>query len=325
MGRQLGRLGYLAVLAFLVGCGGDPKTQTTPAEGRNAPPQIAVAAVGDSESELRSSIEAAIRSGYQPRYVRVHTMHEDHLFSPYAQLLRTPNAIIARGYGRMFIWNAQSAAVFWNAEPGSQNARLPNVDAPKIDAAAKRLRGEAADETIVLSGARSRKRDDPWAGLKDPWQISPDYVYVNPAPIASPVGAIASNRRKPSFEDVCSINGNTLYGCYYYYYSYYDPWGTGPRHGGGGGGGGGNDPPMPPPGGSGCKNLAKTADEALKAILAKYPGILNPAPTSTQGGNTTEAYAYLYQGFNGTFLISQRTRPVAASKAMNLSIVGNAW
>jgi hypothetical protein len=268
-------------LLLLAACS-SPGTANTrsPAPPARQPDGSIVAAFGDDEVQTRQSIDAATRAGKIPRYVTISTTSASHVFPPYAQILKTSSTVVARAYGRMYVWRAQGTTVSYSAAAKDVKDTLPLAEAVKLDKLAARSHQTAltklgksvcGDCLLILGGApRGRRQTDPWAALKDPWQVAPDYTFWN-AGVAVANAQSATRKTSNNFCEVTPIGPNETYigGCYYYY-TYYQPYQYPyPRGGGGGGGGGGAPappPPCPPVGGPASLQKAISKDDFAQAV-----------------------------------------------------------
>lgn len=252
--------------ALITSCGGSssgkPPISTSASQntGQYAP-GTKVAVVGDSEAEVSANIQTAQTLGLSPQYVSIQTSSRSHVFTVYAQVLRSQQAVIVRAYGSVYAFLLSQV----NLSEGGITVRtdsLPLVAAPTIDKfiAEGRQPGDfkynaAAKLQLcpdcVLMFLELRNAPTSWAASSDPWQASTTYIAWSPAASgagkpAPPLPAFAgssygsgncrleSNRGQPVRPDciVCVSNG----GCYNF------GGGSGGR-GGGGSSGGGNPPP----------------------------------------------------------------------------------
>jgi hypothetical protein len=122
---------------------------------RASPTVRGVAIIGDSRAELQSGISAAEAARKNPLFVVVRVDSRVHLFSPYAQLVRSDRALVVRAFSSILTFPLTASVEFDGK--AVDVASLPHVafSAP--------------------AGARLNARDfnsvtDAWNGLKDPWQ-----------------------------------------------------------------------------------------------------------------------------------------------------------
>ncbi len=207
---------FLFVLAFavalaLIGEVSRPSA-ALPNGARNTRLLAPVAVVGDSEAELQQNIVSAIVARKQPLYVTVRTISRRYLFSPYAQLVRTPNALVARAYGNVYVFALNDIrSVTYSGYTAALNLyAFPMVVDPKIEIAVARVRalrasgarrsqflnGNIAEKErlcadcamLLLDTRISQQLANAWNGKKDPWQIAPSYTFWRTAmrPIRPP-------------------------------------------------------------------------------------------------------------------------------------------
>jgi putative chitinase len=109
-----------------------------------------VAVFGDSQDELLQQIAEATAQKLTPTYItvsvvttgsaengrfgRAHMNVRRYLFPVYAQVLHSQSAVIVRGYGKVYVFNAKKAFVYQAPSSMPINDTLPLVDAPVIDA-----------------------------------------------------------------------------------------------------------------------------------------------------------------------------------------------
>lgn len=255
-----GAVGLILVAALLSSCGGQRLTPqpSTPqpgmpdSSGRMATSQSQrqIAVFGDTGKDLSDRVAAAEHAGLHPQYVAVSAPQKRYLYSVYAQVLRTQQAIIVRAYGLIYVFPQKTTTVSLSGTPVN-TADLPSVDMPFVDAAIRagkqpgqfafgnvmKKRQICADCVVLASDHPSpqltaQKLAALWNGKLDPWQTSTAYLPWAP-PGKKSVGPDFSNpphgggsNPPPEYCGSCGSGGYT---------------GDGPPGGGGGG------HPTPPP------------------------------------------------------------------------------
>ncbi len=194
----------LAAAVALTGCGQHNQMAgpgAMPAiqgqEANQFAPGTIVAVMGDSQAAVKANVAAAEQAHLKPRYVTVETNKDRHIFTVYAQVLRSREAIIVRAYGKIYVFSAKSAKISYAGKPVDASM-LPLVKAPKIDKTLERGRvaGDFEYNRSIKSGLCSgcdimelRPRDvktSSWNGKLDAWQRSPEYVAWTPGSGLSP-------------------------------------------------------------------------------------------------------------------------------------------
>lgn len=161
----------------------------------NAQTGSAVSVFGDSEAAVLQAAAEAKLAGKTPRYVTVTAPSRSYVFSVYAQLLRSTNALIVRAYGRVYVFPAAQTQVYYSANPSTNaSSALPLVSAPGLDALASvGIPENAATRLIVcpdcvallMPSNGSETLATRWNGQIDPWQANPDYIPWRPVPSGS--------------------------------------------------------------------------------------------------------------------------------------------
>jgi len=177
---------------LLAACGGGAGSSSQLPPQNVVKPQsnhVVVAATGDSEDEVRSSIAAGQAAGQTVRYVSVQSRSQTHVFSPYALVARSDATLIVVAYSRAYVWPLSDIHVSYAGSP-VDIASLPNAALPRVDAA---IRAGASKERVVSAAARiaycfdcARVIDQhnrlvaylAQIGLQDAWQFHPDYVPI---------------------------------------------------------------------------------------------------------------------------------------------------
>ena len=225
-------LSRLAIVGMLImqGCGGGATNQAGP---RSLPPTTTgssvapsasmsaalskprlVAAVGDSQAQLRRSARSAEKSGKIPVYLTVKAAHKTYGFSPFAQIVRSEHALIVRAYSKIFVFPIDEVKVDLHAGSVThvdENA-IPRIAAPKIEQGIKRYERLLAKHRLDKQYhermiARKQKlcpdcamfEINPhkfahmaivWNGSRDPWQMAATYRAF-PVPLSHGVTRLA--------------------------------------------------------------------------------------------------------------------------------------
>lgn len=98
-------------------------------------------------------------------FVQLTCANRTFAFSPYAQVVRTPEAIAVRAYSNIYVFSRENVRISFDGTPVRATA-LPLVDA-------RALHIHTAAASCVpqeLSAARYAMLTDAWNGAKDPWQ-----------------------------------------------------------------------------------------------------------------------------------------------------------
>ena len=175
-----------------------------------------MAAIGDTQAELLANIQEISAGGNQPAYVTVKTAKARHTYSVYAQFLRTAQTLIVRAYGHVSLFPlAKVQLAFGTSDSPVALIDLPVVQEPSFDSlmalegpswssrsgAAGRIGGVGETPRDVGSGPviappsatcpkcaalaainqNLRSIAAKWNGLKDAWQVNPQYVAFAPA------------------------------------------------------------------------------------------------------------------------------------------------
>jgi hypothetical protein len=218
-------LSRLAIVGLLImqGCGGGGTNQAGPrplpptTTGSSVAPSASmsaalgkpglVAAVGDSQTQLRRSARSAEKSGKTPIYLTVKATRKTYGFSPFAQIVRSEHALIVRAYSKIFVFPIDDVKI--QLHTGSVSLvdadALPRVSAPKIEQGIKRYERLLAKHRMDKQYqermiARKQKlcpdcamfEINPhkfahmaivWNASRDPWQMSATY-RAWPVPVA---------------------------------------------------------------------------------------------------------------------------------------------
>lgn len=125
-------------------------------------------------------------------------------------------AVIARDYGRIYVWGGKRASVLFMGKP-VPIAELPSMNIPFIDRLmqgknygtftsgnTKKKQSICSDcDLVFLYTKLVRKLAAMWNGKLDPWQVSPDYVAYAPSPPPSGLSAPINTRKAQE----CYISG----------------------------------------------------------------------------------------------------------------------
>jgi hypothetical protein len=132
----------------------------------HAPDAHRVAVIGDSEGELQHGIQTAIAAGKTPLYATVAFGKRTFIFSPYAQIARTPSMIVVRAFATIWRFPIERARVQFAGSAVAPDA-LPEVKVP--DSWQLPVHSSAMQVPATDAGAVT----DTWNGAKDPWQQGP--------------------------------------------------------------------------------------------------------------------------------------------------------
>jgi hypothetical protein len=198
---RAGLFSAVAVVAFICsGCGMVTKSHAglVPLRGSLA----AVAVAGDTPAEVRHNVAAAKAAGKDVRFVTVTSHGTSDIYSPYAQIVRSDEGLIARAYGRVHVYRLNGAKVTYPEGIPVSVDTLPKVNAVTIDAAlrspghagvaeARRLRLCEHCDAVFLRANSDVPVQNPWPSARDPWQIAPDYAFWKPENVTrSPLTAV---------------------------------------------------------------------------------------------------------------------------------------
>jgi hypothetical protein len=258
-------------VASLGSCGGGGSS-VAPSPKVQASDDGPVAVAGDTRAEFLANLAAARAAKKTVRAVIVGTATGSDAYSPYAQVVRTREAIIVRAYRRIQAYPIAGTTLSYPDERSRVDvSSLPQVSMPQVDAAIRNggHGGSTARVLAQLCGNCSivlnHRGDAPtsarvWGSKQDSWQLKPDYVFWGPG-----TEAIASSTRNAKYVNRnCSMYlasccpANVEY-CYpsqgSYSWAFYVP----PR---GGGGGGGGPQPTPDPDASPVPDLTQPESSA---------------------------------------------------------------
>ncbi len=195
-----------------------------PRRGTNVSPvdsKRIVAAMGQSEADVRDSIRIATSLGLTARYIEVRSVGHSHIFSPLAEVVRTNRALVVKTARNMYLWPLSEARLYYSAstEPIAIQ-ELPLISSRMLDGYlrpqgvpyAKKLPAGVAicdDCAMIFGSPKSPTKPDTWDTLLDPWQHNPDWSSVQTTPA-----------RQPEGYSVCEWDVN---GTHCWYYGTYDP------------------------------------------------------------------------------------------------------
>jgi hypothetical protein len=209
----------------------------------------AIAVAGDTLEQFAANLAAAKAQGKNVRFVKVATAAGVDPYSVYAQVVRTPYAIVVRAYRQMMAYPLAGTTVTYSgaAEP-IEISSLPQVSMPKVDTAVKngapgsskdvlsRLCGHCV--LVLVHGAAEPINAKLWESKEDPWQVKADYVFWAPG-----TETISSGQRKSqyikqtcAYTSDCNGCGASIQYCFPSQGSYQWPFYHPPEPTGGGGG-----------------------------------------------------------------------------------------
>jgi hypothetical protein len=123
-----------------------------------------VAIIGDSEAEMRRGIGTAQDVRRNPLFASIAWNGRIHVFSPYAQILRSGDEIVVRAYDKLYVFPAGSAVTY--AGRAVPLAALPSIDPRGLDG----LTGSDPSGVVEFDARGLGATTDGWNGLHDPWQ-----------------------------------------------------------------------------------------------------------------------------------------------------------
>jgi hypothetical protein len=120
--------------------------------------------IGDTQPELRRSMNAAESAGKNPVFTSVTAGGHVYVFSPYAQILRAKDALLVRAYSQIFLFPITGTVVKY----GGAEVRID--DLPAIVLPAGWYDRQSATGVFEEDASQHAATTDAWNGLKDPWQ-----------------------------------------------------------------------------------------------------------------------------------------------------------
>lgn len=162
-----------------------------------------MAVVGDDEADLLANKKIIEQQGQQAAYVTITEPQKAYTFSVYAKMLRSDKALIVRGYGRVYFFPLNHAAISYAGGAPIDILELPHVSAPALDTG---ISNGAEPGSFKLGNATKKRAICPdcvglmmahaflqafgarFHSVLDPWQKTRQYSVWKPIVHQQPSG-----------------------------------------------------------------------------------------------------------------------------------------